>query len=136
MGFALRARRACPRCFRGAILALAVLLAAGSAVADDEVPAQEAGLTYQAVYKADLLQGLTQRIDRHDQFLGNLDLKLGWRGKPIQAGTTRALIQLLYNHGDKPNERYGTAQGVSNIETPVNTGKVYQAWLEQGLFGE
>lgn len=136
MRFALRARRACPRCFRGAALALAVLFTAGCAFADDEVPAQEAGLTYQAVYKADLLQGLTQRIDRHDQFLGNLDLKLGWRGKPIQAGTTRALIQLLYNHGDKPNERYGTAQGVSNIETPVNTGKVYQAWLEQGLFGD
>lgn len=136
MRSAFRAQRIGPRVFRGAILALAVLLTAGPAVADDEAPAQAAGFTYQAVYKADLLQGLTQRIDRRGQFLGNLDLKLGWRGRPTEAGTTRALIHVLYNHGDKPNERYGTAQGVSNIETPVNTGKVYQAWLEQGQFGD
>jgi porin len=132
----IRAKCACPRLFGSAILALALALTPGAAVAENEVAAEQAGFTYQAVYKADLLQGLSQRIDRHGQFLGNLDLKLGWRGRPTEAGTTRALIHLLYNHGDKPNERYGTAQGVSNIETPVNTGKVYQAWLELGLFGD
>lgn len=136
MRYMLRAMCACPRRFGGAILALAVALIPGAALADDEAPAEEAGFNYQAVYKADLMRGLSQRIDRHGQFLGNLDLKLGWRGRPTEAGTTRALIHLLHNHGDKPNERYGTAQGVSNIETPVNTGKVYQAWLEQGLFGD
>jgi len=91
---------------------------------------------YQAVYKADLLHGLSHGIDHHTHFLGNLDVKLGWRGRSMDVGTTRALLHVLSNHGDKPNEFIGSAQGISNIETPANTTKVFQAWLEQGFLDD
>jgi porin len=126
----------CRRLRRCTVLALAAALTPCSATADPEAAVEEAGFYYQAVYKADLMQGLTNRIDRRTHFLGNLDLKLGWQGRPAEVGATRALVHLLHNHGDKPNEFVGTAQGVSNIETPVNTGKVYQAWIEQGFFAD
>ena len=123
---------------RCAVLALGAAFAPCAAITEPGAAANEAdaGLRYEAVYKADLLHGFSHGIDRHTHFLGNLDLKLGWQGKPFGTGTTRAQIHLLNNHGDKPNEFIGTAQGVSNIETPVNTSKVYQAWAEQGFFDD
>ena len=132
------ARCACHSLLGAAVFALAAALTPSAALADsDPAPeAADAGFHFQAVYKTDLLHGLSRQAGRHTYFLGNLDLKLTWQGKPIDVRTTRALVHLLSNHGDKPNARIGTAQGVSNIETPVNTSKVYQAWIEQGLFGD
>lgn len=128
------ARLRCLTLLRACLLGLAAAI--GEASGGPNGDPESSGISFQAVYKADLMQGLSQRIDRRRQFLGNVDLKLAWQGRRRDADSTRALLHLLNNHGDKPNESIGTAQGVTNLETPANSSKIYQAWIEQGWFDD
>lgn len=122
-----------------ALLLLPLLCAlSGPALADegDADPASDSAFQWEAVYKADILQGSNRRIERGRHFLGNLDLKLSWSGHGLDDGQTKVLLHLLNNHGDKTENFIGTAQSISNIETSTSTTKLFQAWVEQGFFDD
>ncbi|WP_238542362.1 carbohydrate porin [Sphingomonas sp. PAMC 26621] len=58
----------------------------------------------------------------------DLGTLLAWRG-------ARVKLHVLDNRGGDPNGLAGTLQGVDNIEVGRNRTKLYQAWIEQDLFG-
>jgi porin len=58
----------------------------------------------------------------------DLGAALAWPG-------ARVKIHLLDNRGGDPNGLAGTLQGVDNIEVGRDRTKLYQAWIEQDLFG-
>jgi len=58
----------------------------------------------------------------------DLDALLSWRG-------ARVKLHVLDNRGGDPNALAGTLQGVDNIEVGQNHTKLYQAWIEQDVFG-
>ena len=113
------------------------MLGAGLCQAEDATELDEA-VDFDAVYKADVMSNVAGGIKRGTAVLGNLDLKLtldaekllGWRGGSI-------FVQGLSSLGGKPNADYaGTAQGIDNIEAETNTAKLYQAWIQQVMWGD
>lgn len=97
-----------------------------------------AGLATEFVWKVDALskgRGGTGG-GRGDEVMGNLDAKLridldriaGW-------SETTAFLHVVGQQGGKFNARHvGSVLGVSNIETPVNTTKLFHAWLQKNFF--
>lgn len=70
--------------------------------------------------------------------MSNIDLRIradlgkvaGWDG-------ATAYLHVLDNRGDGINSRFtGTLLGVSNIEVPVPTTRLFHAWLQQDFFDE
>lgn len=60
---------------------------------------------------------------------GNLEKIFGWPG----AG---GFVNFIYDGGGKTNTDYlGSLLGVSNIEVPVSTARLFQAWVEQSYAG-
>jgi porin len=60
----------------------------------------------------------------------DLDRLWGW-------ASTRAQIHFLYDWGNGVNTHHtGSIIGVSNIEWPVNTTRVFQAWVERRLLDD
>jgi porin len=93
-----------------------------------DVPAYEFG----AVYKASVWTGLSGPLRGRAAYLGNLDLKLTVAGEKAWSLPGNTLfVHLLHNHGSKPNRRVAAAQGIDNIEVEINTGKLYQLWMQQ-----
>jgi porin len=59
----------------------------------------------------------------------DLDAALGWSG-------TTSYLSLIYDGGGKINaEQVGSQMGVSNIEVPVSTFRLFQAWLQKEFAG-
>jgi porin len=90
-------------------------------------------VTFEGVYKIDLLNLVDGGLQRGGSAMGHLDLKLtldlnktwGWSG-------TTVFFNLLHDHGDKFNrDRVGSLSGVSNIEVPVETEHLFQAWIQK-----
>jgi porin len=132
---------------------LPLLLAMPSAAAADEMPdfegatltgdwggmrsdAWQRGLHAEAGYKADVLQarngsGRATRNVRH------LDLKLradlerlfGWQDAV-------AYFNVIDDRGNGANSHAGSLMGISNIEVPVPTTRVFNAWLQKGFFDD
>ncbi|HLE01717.1 MAG TPA: carbohydrate porin [Bdellovibrionota bacterium] len=69
--------------------------------------------------------------------LGNIDLRVSldmaklanWNGASF-------FFYGLGNYGGDPTRNIGDGQGTSNIETPANTAKLYEAWFQQIVFDE
>jgi porin len=98
------------------------------AQAEDNEPA----VTTSAVYKLDLLSS-RGGLDDASGAIGNLDLMLradldalwGWKD-------TVAYLHALADHGAKPNGKHtGSFMGLSNIEVPSSTAKLFHAWLQK-----
>ena len=95
------------------------------------------GIEIEAVYKGEVSSNFSGGARKGTVYLGNFDLKtsinaealLGWKG-------ASAFIYLIVDHGKDPSVNVGDAQGTSNIETPVNTLKLYEAWVQQSFFDE
>jgi len=68
------------------------------------------------------------RVLSNVDLMADLDLArlVGWQG-------ARAHIDLLDNHGARPNDAAGTLQGVNNIEVSEAGTRLFEAWLEQDL---
>jgi porin len=106
------------------LAAMAVCVSAG---------AQDAPVVFEGGYKFDLLNVVSGGLQRGGQPLGHLDLKLktdlekvwGWTG-------TTAFFNLIHDHGEKFNrDRVGSFNGVTNIEVPVDTERLFQAWIQR-----
>lgn len=79
---------------------------------------------------AGVVQGSAGKGVRGLDLVADADLGalLSWRG-------ARVKLHVLDNRGGDPNTLAGTLQGVDNIEVGRNRTKLYQAWIEQDLFG-
>lgn len=94
------------------------------------------GLDVDLAYKLDLMHSRGGNDDA-EAAMGNLDVMLradldkllGWRHSV-------AYLQLIHDHGSKLNNHVGSLMGVSNIEVPVNTGKVFHAWLQRNFLDD
>lgn len=85
-------------------------------------------------YKLDVLRSRGGMNDGRGT-LGNLDFRLradlneilGWKDGI-------AYLQIIHDHGDPLNAGHtGSLMGVSNIEVPVNTTKIFHAWVQQNF---
>lgn len=95
--------------------------------------AQDGPVVFEGGYKFDLLNVVSGGLQRGGQPLGHLDLKLktdlekawGWTA-------TTAFFNLIHDHGEKFNrDRVGSFNGVTNIEVPVDTERLFQAWIQR-----
>lgn len=95
-----------------------------------EPPAAAAPKAWQwaGIYKADALHANTGSLN---SWVGNLNLRadadagqlFGWAGTSFH-------IEVLLNHGGKPNQLIGSTQGISNIEVAEGAARLYATWLE------
>jgi len=91
------------------------------------------GLALDIGYKADLLRNMSGGIEKGGRPISHIDIKLnvdfeklaGWSGGS-------GYVNFIEDHGGKTNaQQVGSLTGVSNIEVPVNTNRLFQAWLQQ-----
>ncbi len=91
------------------------------------------GVTLDIGYKLDLLRNIGGGIERGGRPMSHLDFKLaanfeklaGWQGGS-------GFVDFIQDQGGKINAlQVGSLTGVSNIEVPVNTHRLFQAWLQQ-----
>lgn len=98
--------------------------------------AWRAGLQLEAGFKADVLQGrrgesrATRNVRHLDLKLrADLDRLLGWQD-------TVAFLNVIDDRGAGSNAHAGSLMGVSNIEVPVPTTRVFNAWVQKGFFDD
>lgn len=93
----------------------------------------EKGWDWEIGYRADMISVLDGGLSRGGRPISHLDVKLRidlekaceWPG-----GT--AYFNLIDDRGGKPNaDRLGSLLGVSNIEVPVATSRLFHAWLQK-----
>lgn len=95
--------------------------------------AEPEGLVFEGAYKADHFRVLDGGMRRGGATMGHLDLKVTANlDKLLTWKDATAVLNLLHNHGGKINADYtGSMFGVSNIEVPVPTHRVFQAWMQK-----
>lgn len=93
------------------------------------------GLAVDLGYKLDALRVADGGLRQGGRPLGHFDVRVrgdmdklaGWYGAV-------AFVNFIYDGGGKTNRDYlGSLLGTSNVEVPVSTTRVYQAWIEQAL---
>jgi porin len=107
----------------------APFLVCAPASADDAV-------NWSLAYTGDVVVGWNDEIDAGGRYLDNLDLLAdvdleqvaSWRGATLHA-------HVLNNSGAAPNDRFGTLQGVDNIEVPRARLRLFEFWVEQAFDG-
>lgn len=91
------------------------------------------GIAFEAGLKIDQMRNLRGGIDKGGTSMSNLDLKLradlerlwGWSG-------ATAYVHVLDNRGSGINARHiRSLMGVTNVEVPVPTTRIFHAWLQQ-----
>lgn len=107
-------------------VAVATVVLTGSAYAGD--------ITTSATYTGEVLRNVAGGVRRATVYLGNLDVDAQWHPGNNEHLTT--YVHLLVDHGEKPSDFVGDAQGVSNIAAP-DAMRVYEAWVDYnvGMFG-
>ena len=93
----------------------------------------EKGLHLEAGYKADVLQGRrgssrATRNVRHLDLKARADLErlFGWEDAV-------AYLNVIDDRGNGSNAHAGSLMGVSNIEVPVPTARIFNAWVQKGF---
>lgn len=93
------------------------------------------GLAFEATYKADVLRNFQGGRSRGGASMRNLDIKVradlerlwGWEG-------ATAYVHVLDDRGTGLNARHvSSLMGVSNIEVPVPTARLFHAWVQQNF---
>ncbi len=96
---------------------------------------QERGLAVDLGYRWDMLRVASGGTRRGGRPISHFDLKLkadfetlsGWNGAVAYAN-------LIYDGGGKTNRDFlGSQLGVSNVEVPVSTARLFHAWFEQSF---
>ena len=85
-------------------------------------------------YIGDLFENFSGGIKKGKAYLSLLSLRgtfdlenaIGWKG-------TSFFLHLQGEQGRKPSTFVGDSQVTSNIETPVDTGRVYEAWIQKSF---
>ena len=131
----------------GVMLAPLFAQAAGDVPrSDEETPALDIGETHSESNqqglelhlnsKLDLLRNVSGGIATGGSPMAHFEVSLGADFDKIIGWTgTTGLLNLVYNGGGRINaERVGSQMGVSNIEVPTSTFRLFQAWLQKELW--
>lgn len=96
------------------------------------------GLTIEGTYKFDHLRNLRGGLGKGGRSMGNLDIKLNADLDKLWGLTGgSAYIHVLDNRGTGINaDRLGSLMGVTNIEVPVPTSRIFHAWIQQSFMDE
>lgn len=95
----------------------------------------KAGVATEFIWKLDALSNSRGGIQNGDEVVGNLDSKFRFDLEKIAGWSeTTAYLHIVGHQGGKFNERHvGSWLGVSNIEVPTNTTKIFHAWLQKNF---
>jgi porin len=93
------------------------------------------GIDVALIYRGEWNRNFSGGVRQASTYLSNIDLRVsmdgeklvGWKGGSV-------FFYGLSDLGGDPSKNVGDAQVSSNIETPVNTAKVYELWAQQILF--
>lgn len=97
----------------------------------------EKGFSFDIYYKADAWRNFSGGAGQGNRSLDNLDLKMTVDGsKAFNAEGTTLFLYLLNNNGGRPNDLAGTSGGITNIEVPTRSFKVYEAWVQQNFWDD
>jgi porin len=112
-------------------MAAGLVLGASAQAEPSEQP--QSAIAFEGLYKADFLNNPSGGLQRGGMAMGHLDLKLTVDlDKALGWDSTTLFFNLLHDHGDKFNrDRVGSLTGVSNIEVPVDTERLFQAWIKK-----
>lgn len=101
----------------------------------------EKGVDFAAIYKGEVNRVFSGGLRQRTIYLENLDLKLALDGEKLFG--SKGTSFLFYGLADKgadndnaPSKNVGDMQATSNIETPVEAFKLYEAWVQQVFFDE
>ena len=116
---------------KSAVAAIAVL------ASPVESYGETAGVEFEAVYTADVLQAVSGGIDDSVAYLDNLDVTLAIDAEELWGlENVEFFFYGLYNNGSTFSEsNVGDAQVVSNIETGEQALRLYEAWANVELGG-
>jgi porin len=90
----------------------------------------EAGLKWDALHGRNKDRSATRNMVHTDLKLRtDLDKVLGWQD-------TVAYLNVIDDRGSGSNAHAGSLMGVSNIEVPVSTTRVFHAWVQKGFFDD
>ena len=144
------------RCIRSIICVVVLVTTAAAHAADEESTPDYArntaigdpggqrtvllrqGLSVEAGYKIDYLRNLSGGIEPGSANMRNLDLKLrADLDRLLGLPGASAYLHVLDNRGTGINARHlGSLMGVSNIEVPVPTTRIFHAWVQQSFMEE
>jgi porin len=99
---------------------------------------EEAGVSVDVTYKADVVANISGGVKRGTRALDNLDVVFNFDGeKLVGAEGLSATVHFLNNNGGRPDaDLVQSAQGINNIEVSRATGKLYQAYLQQNYYDD
>ncbi|MFL5812230.1 MAG: carbohydrate porin [Bdellovibrionia bacterium] len=93
------------------------------------------GIDLALIYRGEWNRNFSGGIRQASTYLSNIDLRVSVDGEKLVGWKGGSFF--FYGLGDlggDPSKNVGDAQISSNIETPVNTAKVYELWAQQILF--
>lgn len=94
------------------------------------------GVSLEFIHKSDMLSNTSGGIKRGSVWIANTEVKASVdMGRLAGWDATTAFIQYHVQHGDQSKDfnglYVGSFAGVDNIETGINTGQFFQAWLQK-----
>jgi porin len=93
------------------------------------------GIDLALIYRGEWNRNFSGGIRQASTFLSNIDLRISVDGEKLVGWKGGSLFFYgLSDFGGDPSKNVGDAQVTSNIETSVNTAKVYEIWAQQLLF--
>lgn len=122
---------------------IAGVLTSSAALADGGKPLdglrgaiEPSGLSIEAEYTGEWVSAHQGAADGKSFFLDNVNVLVNWDlEKAFGLKGTTLYMNVLGNSGDRPNDRIGTLEGVSNLEVADGRFKVYEFAVEQA-FGD
>lgn len=95
------------------------------------------GVDIALIYKGESTFTVGGGLNRRSSYEDNVDLRINFNiEKMIPWKGASAFLYILSNHGGHPSRNVGDYMKTSNIEVPVDSIKVYEAWFQQLLYDE
>lgn len=94
------------------------------------------GFSFDIDYKGEAWRNLSGGVQKGNRALDDLDVKMTIDGeKALNLEGTTFFVYFLNNNGGRPNDLAGTNGGISNIEVPTRSFKLYEAWVQKETRG-
>ncbi|MRR09393.1 hypothetical protein EG831_04810 [bacterium] len=95
------------------------------------------GIALEGLYRVDALRNTSGGLQRGGRPMTHLELRMAADLDKLQGwADTTAFVSLLADYGSKVNAaKTGSLLGVSNIEAPVSTHRLFHAWVQKD-FGD
>jgi porin len=101
----------------------------------DRKKISDLGVDLALIYRGEVNRDFSGGIRQATTYLSNIDLRISVDGEKLvgwKGGS--AFLYVLGDLGGDPSKNVGDAMISSNIETPVNTAKIYELWVQQLFF--